>query len=187
MPIVCVQVFSRNRRFFSHIFRHIFHGSSLILRTITTKGSTWQNAGSSVNIQATPKSNYIFLSWAGSGTGSYAGTNNPASVTMIDPINETANFQKTSGQLSVSLVTPINGRIVPYSPVTLNVTVAGFVQGATVTVFLDGSQVCSGSSNSNGSFSCKYSTKTGPTHTWYATAAKTGFTSGTSPTWTFTY
>jgi len=54
--------------------------------------SGWYNAGSSLQISANPYSGYLFVSWSGSGSGSYSGANNPASVTMNSPINETANF-----------------------------------------------------------------------------------------------
>ena len=151
-------------------------------------GTGWENSGLAVNIQATANVNYAFLSWTGSGTGSYSGTSNPGSVTMNGPVTETVNFQQTGGQLSVSLVSPKNGGTVTSSPVTFSGKVAGFVSGATVTVYVDGSQACSGSTNASGAFSCKAPvTKTGSTHTWYAVATMTGFTSGTSPTWTFTY
>jgi len=152
-----------------------------------TPGNKWENSSAPVNIQATPTSNYSFMSWTGTGLGSYTGANNPATIAMNGPITETANLHQ-GGELSVSLDSPLNGVTVTSSPITLNVTVGGSIHGATVTVFLDGSQICSGSTNSTGSFSCKHTlTKTGMTHSWYATAAKTGFTSGTSPTWTFKY
>jgi hypothetical protein len=54
--------------------------------------SGWNNGGSVVNISATADGGYGFSSWTGSGTGSYSGTNNPASVTMNGPITETASF-----------------------------------------------------------------------------------------------
>ena len=54
--------------------------------------SGWYDAGSSVSISATANSGYAFTSWTGSGSGSYTGTANPASVTMNEPITETANF-----------------------------------------------------------------------------------------------
>ena len=172
----------------------VFHYNNQLMLTMkasptsggsVTPHSGWENSSASVNIQATPSSNYAFLSWIGVGTGSYTGTNNPVTLTMNGPITETANFQRP---LSVSLVSPKNGTILTSSPVTLNVTVADSIQGATVTIFLDGNKVCSGSTNSSGSFACKHTvTKTGGTHSWYAMAAKTGFTSGTSPTWTFTF
>jgi len=55
-------------------------------------GSTWYNAGTQVQISATPNSGYHFASWSGVGTLSYSGSNNPATVTMNSPVNETANF-----------------------------------------------------------------------------------------------
>ncbi len=143
-----------------------------------------------VNIQATPTSNHIFLSWTGTGTGSYTGTNNPATVTMNGQITETANFQQTASQLSVTLVSPKNGRLLvhlQFLRVTVAGNVSGFVQGATVTVFLDGNQICSGYTNPEGSSSRYPAPNTRGTHSSYAAAAKNGFTSGTSPTWTLTY
>jgi hypothetical protein len=55
-------------------------------------GSSWYIAGSSVQISATANSGYQFASWSGVGSGSYTGTNNPATVTMNSPVNETAIF-----------------------------------------------------------------------------------------------
>ena len=54
--------------------------------------SGWRNAGSTVSISARPATGYSFANWTGSGTGSYSGTNNPASITMGGPITETGNF-----------------------------------------------------------------------------------------------
>jgi len=105
--------------------------------------SGWENSSLTVSIQATANVNYGFLSWTGSGTGSYSGTNNPATITVNGPITETAGFQQTGGQLSVSLLSPKNGATVTSSPVTFSGNVAGFVQGASVTVYPDGSQACS--------------------------------------------
>lgn len=51
-------------------------------------------SGSSVSITSTPPSGYIFSSWSGSGTGSYTGTNNPATITMSSAITETANYNQ---------------------------------------------------------------------------------------------
>ena len=50
------------------------------------------NSGQSVNISATPNSGFTFSNWTGSGTGSFSGATNPASVTMNGPITETAGF-----------------------------------------------------------------------------------------------
>ena len=68
----------------------------------TPSTSGWYNAGQKVTIGATAKSGYNFLSWAGSGAGSYsaicsvAGCSSAAAVTMNAPITETANFEQTS-------------------------------------------------------------------------------------------
>jgi len=57
-----------------------------------TPASGWRNSGAAVSISAAPASGYSFTNWTGSGTGSFSGTNNPASVTMGGPITETATF-----------------------------------------------------------------------------------------------
>ena len=54
--------------------------------------SGWNNAGSKIAIKATAKSGHKFKSWAGTGTGSYTGTGNPATITMNSVIAETATF-----------------------------------------------------------------------------------------------
>jgi hypothetical protein len=54
--------------------------------------SGWRNSGAAGSITATPANGYSFAGWSGSGTGSYSGTNNPASITMNGPITETATF-----------------------------------------------------------------------------------------------
>jgi hypothetical protein len=55
-------------------------------------GSGWHASGSTFSISATPSNLYSFSNWTGSGSGSYSGTNNPASITMNAPISETATF-----------------------------------------------------------------------------------------------
>jgi probable HAF family extracellular repeat protein len=73
--------------------------------------SGWKNSGSVVSISATPTNNslvsYNFTAWAGTGTNSYTGTNNPASITMNGPITETANF--TQNPVNVTVQTSIAG------------------------------------------------------------------------------
>jgi hypothetical protein len=67
--------------------------------------SGWKNSGATVSISATPTNNtqvsYSFAGWTGSGTGSYSGTNNPASIAMNGPITETASFHSRTGQVTV--------------------------------------------------------------------------------------
>jgi len=54
--------------------------------------SGWRNSGATVSIRATPANGYSFSNWTGTGTGSYSGQNNPASITMDGPITENATF-----------------------------------------------------------------------------------------------
>jgi hypothetical protein len=54
--------------------------------------SGWKASGTAVSITATPGTGYHFTNWTGSGTGSYSGPNNPASITMGGPITENATF-----------------------------------------------------------------------------------------------
>jgi uncharacterized repeat protein (TIGR02543 family) len=76
-----------------------------------TPASSWKNSGAVVSISATPTNNssvsYDFTGWTGSGTGSYTGTNNPASITMSGPITETASF--VQNPVSVTVKTNIAG------------------------------------------------------------------------------
>jgi Divergent InlB B-repeat domain len=57
-----------------------------------TPASGWKNSGATISISATPATGYHFTNWTGTGTGSYSGTNNPASITMGGPISEAATF-----------------------------------------------------------------------------------------------
>jgi hypothetical protein len=54
--------------------------------------SLWTNSGEIVNIVATPNAGCLFGHWSGSGSGSYSGNSNEATVTMDGPISETASF-----------------------------------------------------------------------------------------------
>jgi uncharacterized repeat protein (TIGR02543 family) len=54
--------------------------------------SSWRTTGSIISISATPSTGYTFTSWTGSGSGSFSGATNPASITMNGPITETASF-----------------------------------------------------------------------------------------------
>jgi hypothetical protein len=55
-------------------------------------GGNWFDAGATVSLSALASAGYEFDAWTGSGTGSYTGTNNPATVTMGAPIVEAAQF-----------------------------------------------------------------------------------------------
>ncbi len=67
-----------------------------------TPGSGWYTEASSVSISATPYSGYQFLSWSGSGAGSYSGTTNQVSITMNGPVSETANFGSATTTYAVT-------------------------------------------------------------------------------------
>jgi len=54
--------------------------------------SGWKSSGATISIRAKAATGYTFSTWSGVGTGSYSGTNNPASITMNGPITETATF-----------------------------------------------------------------------------------------------
>jgi hypothetical protein len=73
-----------------------------------TPTSSWQNAEIQIQIDATPAPNYMFTSWTGSGTGSYSGTSNPATITMNGPISEVASFQLANVDITITS-TPTTG------------------------------------------------------------------------------
>jgi hypothetical protein len=52
----------------------------------------WKTSGVAVSINAMPANGYSFTNWTGTGTGSFSGATNPASITMGGPITETATF-----------------------------------------------------------------------------------------------
>jgi hypothetical protein len=76
-----------------------------------TPSSAWKNTGAIVSISATPTNNtsvsYNFTGWTGTGTGSYTGTTNPASITMSGPITETASF--VQNPVNVTVQTNLSG------------------------------------------------------------------------------
>ena len=78
--------------------------------------SNWFNSGQSVPIDATPNSGFAFSGWAGSGTGSFTGSTNPALVTMNGPITESASFTNVTRTLTVSSSNPGSGVSITISP-----------------------------------------------------------------------
>jgi Metallo-peptidase family M12B Reprolysin-like/Divergent InlB B-repeat domain/FG-GAP-like repeat len=77
--------------------------------------SNWFNSGQSVPITATPNGGFGFSGWTGSGTGSFTGSSNPASVTMNGPITESASFTNVTRTLAVSSSNP-SGISITISP-----------------------------------------------------------------------
>jgi len=78
-------------------YQAVFSTQYYLTMTVGTGGtvlpaSGWRNAGQSVTIKARANAGFTFTGWSGTGTGSYTGPNNPASVTMGGPITENATF-----------------------------------------------------------------------------------------------
>ena len=66
--------------------------------TTPSVGEYWYAAGSNVTIKASSPTaqaneNYSWLGWAGSGSGSYTGTNNQTTITMNGSITETSSWR----------------------------------------------------------------------------------------------
>jgi len=104
--------------------------------------SGWQNAGAIVQISATANSGSTpFSSWAGSGSGSYSGSSNPATVTINGPITETANFGATDSVTVTS--TPIGSGyvVVDGSPIATPQTFS-WVVGSTHTLIAQSAVSC---------------------------------------------
>jgi hypothetical protein len=77
-----------------------------------------------VTITATPAAGWEFLGWSGSGDGSYTGTDPMATVTMLGPISETAEFSLLTQELTMAAspggsVLPESGEYPEGSAVTI--------------------------------------------------------------------
>jgi hypothetical protein len=169
--------------------------SGLASYTLQIDTSTAFNSGNLKTIPAITQTSYAPSTALSDGTWYWR-------VKAVDNVGNQGSFstywsiiiQTSVSSLSVSPVSPPspgNGGTVTSSSVTLKalVTSGGVaVQGATVTIYVDSSSVGSGSSDSNGYYSCSYSlTQSGHTYSWYAAVSKSGYDPGTSSTWTFTY
>ena len=78
--------------------------------------SSWQNAGASLQVSANDATGYDFAGWVGSGSGSYTGPNNPATITMNGPITQAANFAPVG--ITLTFQTSPSGRQVIVDGVT---------------------------------------------------------------------
>ncbi len=72
-----------------------------------------QDVFSDVEIEATPELGWEFAYWLGTGVGSYSGSNNPATVTMNEPITQTATF--VVGELPLTMLAEEGGTVTPES------------------------------------------------------------------------
>ena len=90
----------------------------------TTTGTGQFDAGSTQSLTALAPTvgagvRYVFNGWVGTGTGSFNGKDNPASVTMNGPITETASWTKQC--LASFVVTPsAGGTVSPSGSVWVN-------------------------------------------------------------------
>jgi hypothetical protein len=64
--------------------------------------SGWFDAGTVVQVTALPSAGYAFVAWQGSGAGSYTGSNDPASLTMSGPVNESGHLSVVSASAAAS-------------------------------------------------------------------------------------
>ena len=85
---------------------------------------------------------YVWNGWAGTGTISYSGVDNPATITMNSPINETALIAREgTGELNISHLSISPTDIGVDEPVTIGVTVTNIGDQAgdyTVSLKIDG-------------------------------------------------
>jgi hypothetical protein len=134
---------------------------------------------------STPAQAYDNPQISGQGGGTSA-----QSSTFSLTVSPSPSCQGTLSVAPVSPPSPSNGATVLSSPATFQVLVSsgGVVRDAAVLVYVDGSQVCSGNSDTNGYYSCSYAlNQIGHTYTWYATASKSGYNLGSSEQSSFGY
>ena len=68
-----------------------------------TPGNGQYVSFTSVEIEATPGPGHCFVQWKGQGSGSYTGTDNPATVTLSGPITQVAHFEPAAFGATLSL------------------------------------------------------------------------------------
>ncbi|HST31855.1 MAG TPA: choice-of-anchor Q domain-containing protein [Chthoniobacterales bacterium] len=96
---------TKNKTYTANFTKQFFLTMSAGTGATVSPASGWQKSGAIFSISATATNNgsvsYSFTGWAGSGTGSYSGSNNPVSITMNGPITESANFVQNPVQVTV--------------------------------------------------------------------------------------
>jgi uncharacterized repeat protein (TIGR02543 family) len=58
--------------------------------------SSWYGVSEQVQLIATPQAGYVFDRWEGTGPNAYSGTQNPITITMTNPLTETAHFTQVN-------------------------------------------------------------------------------------------
>lgn len=76
--------------------------------------SLWTNSGLSLSIKAAPSNGFAFSRWSGTGTGSYSGGNNPATITLDGPVLENAAFLPPTHSITGLSVNVSNGVFLTY-------------------------------------------------------------------------
>jgi hypothetical protein len=144
--------------------------------TNPSPGTYWYDAGTQVQISASPASGYAFDQWVGSGSGSYTGTSASATVTMNAPITETAYFFTFSISASPNSGTvPVGGS----TSATVTVTYQGGYNAKAISFSASGLPSGASASFSPSSVTISPSSTT-------ASSTMTITTSSTTPTGTYT-
>lgn len=99
--------------------------------TVSPSSGGFYNAGETVQVLATPTGGFTFAGWSGTGSGSYSGTNNPATVTMNAPLTQTAIFNQAAVPVGVVVPTGLTGRNGSTITVPVNVTTTTTGRGIT--------------------------------------------------------
>ncbi|MGI0141057.1 MAG: Ig-like domain-containing protein [Candidatus Micrarchaeales archaeon] len=73
--------------------------------TGTPCNTLWYLTGTSTTLGESANGGYTFSTWAGSGTGSYSGSNTAPSISFNNPITETADFASTTTTSTTSSTT----------------------------------------------------------------------------------
>jgi regulation of enolase protein 1 (concanavalin A-like superfamily) len=161
-------------------------GTQYFLTTSQGTGGTvspnsgWKGKGTVVSITATPAAGYNFSGWTGSGTGSYTGINNPASITMSGPIAEAATFAQNTTPTPTATPTPTPQNAAP-------VVNAGPDQTVTIlSATLTGSATDDGLPNPPGALTYTWSAVAGPGTVSFADASAPNTTASFSQSGVYT-
>lgn len=88
----------------------LYSGSGGSAGTIPA-GTQWADSGVSLQVNATFDVGYAFSTWKGSGSGSYTGLNNPATITLHEPIFDSALF--VASWHTITVMQSLHGNISP--------------------------------------------------------------------------
>ena len=107
--------------------------------------SDWHDAGDLVQVSATAHLGWQFEGWAGSGAGNYAGSSNPADVTMLGAVTETAGFTRIFLKVVMTVNFSVVGSGEGYSAPAFNYTQDGISKQQTLTSNPEGISMDQGS------------------------------------------